>query len=468
MQTMPQLQLDDVAGAFKQLGCTATGLRRLQSGAGVIVELSHSSQKSLCLGKRIVVFRDLELRVYEHRSRTNQPEALQPTAAEETQPQPQPQPRPQPQSLAQEQTTAAAAAAQLQLQQPVADQPQPPEPDVFSEVAALMRKDAVGTALALLTLNSVAPHTELLRRLILESNLTAPTIALLIGHLAANCDGKTRAAIDDALRRAFSEARSLAVSSQQHCGALQHQQRYVATTRLVGELRLLMVLNDDAALAILSPMRTAAPPTVPDATALIELFLQVLPRMPSICDTLTDCVALADRFSTAPLLPQQLRVACGGSSKRIKFASVRVLAPNAPPQCAPVAVAPAAPQSPAATLAPPPPAPPVAAPAPQPQPQPSPQPVPPPVDATSPSPSTSIASVTSTSTDLGSLYGHVFGAELASACGETLRAARVDRDVLTALAGFEQSECVSMLTKSVGVSAGHAILMARALYRWKQ
>ena len=325
-----------------------------------------------------------------------------------------------------------------------------------------MRKDAVGAALALLTLNSVAPHTELLHRLILESNLSAPTIALLIGHLAANCDGKTRAAIDDALRRAFGEARSLAVSSQQHCGALQHQQRYVATTRLVGELRLLMVLNDDAALAILSPMRTAAPPTVPDATALIELFLQVLPRMPSICDTLTDCVALADRFSTAPLLPQQLRIACGGSSKRIKFASVRVLAPSAPPQCTPVAAAPAAPQSPAAALAPPPPAPPVAAPAPQPQPQPSPLLlVPPPVEATS------IASVTSTSTDLGSLYGHVFGAELASACGETLRAARVDRDVLTALAGFEQSECVSMLTKSVGVSAGHAILMARALSRWQ-
>jgi hypothetical protein len=220
-----------------------------------------------------------------------------------------------------------------------------------------------------------------------------------------------------------------------------------------------MVLNDDAALAILSPMRTAAPPTVPDATALIEL-LQVLPRMPSICDTLADCVALADRFSTAPLLPQQLRIACGGSSVRIKFASMRVLAPNAPPQCAPVAVAPAAPPSPPVAPSPSP----VAAAAPAPQPQPSPQLVPPPVDATTPPPSTSIASVTSISTDL---YVHVFGAELASACGETLRAARVDRDVLTALAGFEQSECVSMLTKSVGVSAGHAILMARALSRWQ-
>jgi hypothetical protein len=67
---MPQLQLDDVAGAFEQLGCTATGLRRLQSGAGVIIELSHTAQKSLCLDKRIVLFDDLELRVYEHGSKS--------------------------------------------------------------------------------------------------------------------------------------------------------------------------------------------------------------------------------------------------------------------------------------------------------------------------------------------------------------------------------------------------------------
>ena len=160
-----------------------------------------------------------------------------------------------------------------------------------------MQRDAIGTALPPLTLDSVA-SAELLRRLILESLLTPPTIALLIGQLAANCDEMTRAAIDDALRRAFSEARSRAVSSQQQCDALQHQERYVATTRLVGELRLLMVLNDDAALAILLPMRTAAPPTVPDATALCEL-LQVLPCMPSVCGTLVECVALADRFSTA-------------------------------------------------------------------------------------------------------------------------------------------------------------------------
>jgi hypothetical protein len=403
LQTMPQLQLDDVAGAFEQLGCTATGLRRLQSGAGVIIELSHTSQKSLCLDKRIVLFDDLELRVYEHRSRTNQPEALHAPAAAATRPQPQPQSQSPP---VQEQNSAAVA--------------QLPAPDVFSEVASLMRKDAIGTALALLTRDSVAPHTELLRRLILESNLTAPTIALLIGQMAANCNEKTRAAIDVVLRRAFSEARSLAVSSQQHCGALQHQQRYVATARLVGELRLLMVLNDDAAVAILSPMRTAAPPTVSDATALCAL-LQVLSRMSSVCGALVDCVTLADRFSTAPLLPQEVRIACGGSSARVKLATMTVLAPNAPPQLAPVAT----PSSPPAA----------------------------------PSPAAS--------TDLGSLYGHVFGAELASACGETLRAAHVDRDVLMALAGFEQSECVSVLTKSVGVSAGHAILMARALSRWQ-
>jgi hypothetical protein len=150
---MPQLQLHDIAGAFEQLGCTATGLRRVQWGAGVIVELRHASQKSLWLGKRIVLFDDLELRVYEHRSRTNQPEAAA------TRPQPQPQSQSPPE---QEQTTAVD------------------EPDVFSEVASLMRKDAIGTALALLTRDSVAPHTELLRQLILESNLTAPTVALPI------------------------------------------------------------------------------------------------------------------------------------------------------------------------------------------------------------------------------------------------------------------------------------------------
>jgi len=194
--------------------------------------------------------------------------------------------------------------------------------------------------------------------------------------MAANCNEKTRAAIDVVLRRAFSEARSLAVSSQQH------QQRYVATARLVGELRLLIVLNDDAALAILSPMRIAAPPTVSDATALCAL-LQVLSRMSSVCGTLVDCARRAHSVRRQFGASQACYHDCAGSQRSSSTCSGRHLL----------------------------------------------------LRRRHPRPA--------------------------------LRAVHVDRDVLMALAGFEQSECVSVLTKSVGVSAGHAILMARALSRWQ-
>ena len=42
-----------------------------------------------------------------------------------------------------------------------------------------------------------------------------------------------------------------------------------------------------------------------------------------------------------------------------------------------------------------------------------------------------------------------------------------DRAVLQTLAAHDQSACVNMLTNSVGIAAGHAILMAHSLARWK-
>ncbi len=61
----------------------------------------------------------------------------------------------------------------------------------------------------------------------------------------------------------------------------------------------------------------------------------------------------------------------------------------------------------------------------------------------------------------------MFGGELASLYGDKLRLAHFDRAVLQTLAAHDQSTCVNMLTNSVGIAAGHAILMAHSLARWK-